>query len=122
MMFINKKGQGVSMTYIVIAALALIVLVVIVLFFTGGMENLFEKIKGTTEGAGGEKTVWISQCKIYCSSGQIEVFNSAEFGDGETCSSLGVECEESEEEEVSTSISFEEFDALDPETKRITIL
>ena len=64
----DKKGQGISMTYIVIAALALIVLIVIFLFFTGGMERMFEKITKTTDSAGQEFALLISQCKIYCST------------------------------------------------------
>jgi hypothetical protein len=38
----NKKGQGLSLTTIIVAALALIVLVVLVMVFTGRI-NVFEK-------------------------------------------------------------------------------
>lgn len=94
-MFFDKKAQGISMTYIVIAALALIVLIVIVLFFTGGMEKLFKAEVGVVEGAGGEQATWISRCRAYCSAGQIEVFNSVKFGDDKkSCSNLGVKCDE----------------------------
>jgi len=104
---LNKKAQGISMTYIVIAALALIVLIVIVLFFTGGMETLFKKVTKTTEESGDEKVIWISKCKLFCTTeknekGDCPNFCNTEFGRGEdkwSCSdsvegirSLGVDC------------------------------
>jgi len=89
----DKKGQGISMTYIVIAALALIVLIVIVLFFTGGMETMFERVVGTTEEGGDQEAVWIAQCKAYAAAKQVEVCENAEFGSNKmTCSDLWVEC------------------------------
>ena len=41
-MVLNKKGQGLSLTTIIVAALALIVLVVLVMVFTGRI-GIFEK-------------------------------------------------------------------------------
>lgn len=36
-----KKGQGISLTFIVVAALSLVALVVLILFFTGGVDKIF---------------------------------------------------------------------------------
>ena len=95
MLLSDKKGQGISMTYIVIAALALIVLIVIFLFFTGGMERLFERQTETVESVGDEEAIWRAQCKSYCTMGQYEVFNKVTFGDEKkNCVGLGVKCDD----------------------------
>ena len=44
----KKKAQGLSMTTIVVAALALLVLVVLALVFTGRMGNFASGVKQTT--------------------------------------------------------------------------
>ncbi len=44
-----KKGQGLSMNVVVIAAVAVIVLVVLVAIFTGQMGGFTEGLEGTTE-------------------------------------------------------------------------
>jgi len=79
----NKRGQGISMEFIIIAAIALIVLIVIILFFTGGLEKIFtgqKDVIGTVSDS--QKEIWRSQCKLYCSLGQKENFQSKVF-DGE---------------------------------------
>ncbi|MBU4502888.1 MAG: hypothetical protein KKA79_09910 [Nanoarchaeota archaeon] len=95
----NKKGQGISMTYIIVAALALVVLVTIILFFTGGLQTLFQSQKETVEGATNQqKEIWRGQCNLYCSLGQTDNFQGKSFeatdGSTYTCDTLGVECEE----------------------------
>ena len=76
----DKKGQGISMEFIIIAAISLIVLIVIILFFTGGLEKIFggqKEIVGTVSDQ--QKEIWRSQCKLYCSVGQRENFINKEF-------------------------------------------
>jgi len=95
----NKKGQGISMTYIIIAALALVVLVVIILFFTGGLQTLFQQQKETVAGATDQQLeIWRGQCKLYCSLEQRENFLQKEFTAKDdityTCKTLDVECGE----------------------------
>lgn len=63
----NKKGQGISMTYIIIALLALVVLVVIILFFTGGMQKLFGQTAEVGEVTEQQMSLWRTQCDLYCS-------------------------------------------------------
>jgi len=82
----DKKGQGISMTYIVIAALALIVLIVIVLFFTGGMETMFKKITETTGGQ--DNAIAISQCRLYCTTNNEAAWDAYETEDGKKCGGL----------------------------------
>jgi len=103
----DKKGQGISMTYIVIAALALIVLIVIFLFFTGALGEMFSRQTEIVEASAEDRAVWISQCKLHCSlekneDGNCPSFCSAKFEkDGMVYScrgtvagseNLGVEC------------------------------
>ena len=75
----NKKGQGISMTYIIIALLALIVLVVIILFFTGGMEKIFGQTKVIGEVSEQQKAVWRGQCRVFCSIGDEGSFCNTVF-------------------------------------------
>lgn len=70
----SKKGD-ISMNYIVIAAIALIVLIVIVLAFTGKLQMIFKSQTETVKEATDQQLeVWRSQCKLYCSLGQKDNF------------------------------------------------
>ena len=64
----QKKGQGLPLTTIVIAILVVVVLVVIVAFFLGGTTGLTNTIKrvffGTT--AGTDQTLAVETCRQYC--------------------------------------------------------
>lgn len=64
---LNKKGQGLSMNYIVVALLALAVLVVIILFFTGGMQKIFGQTAQAGEITEQQMSIWRKQCELYCS-------------------------------------------------------
>ena len=76
----NKRGQGISMTYIIVAALALVVLITIILFFTGGLQKLFKAQQETVEGATDQQLeIWRGQCKLYASLGQEESWNQHKF-------------------------------------------
>lgn len=75
-----KKGD-ISMTYIVVAALALVALIVIILFFTGGMSKL---IKGQTEVIAGtvpdwQIQAWSTRCKFACTSNNIKDYCTTPF-------------------------------------------
>jgi len=65
----NKKGQGISMTYIIIAALALVVLITIIIFFTGGMQALIGGQKEVVEGVVPDWKIktWTTRCEFACS-------------------------------------------------------
>jgi len=103
----DKKGQGISMTYIIIAALALVVLVVIILFFTGGIGSLFGQQKDATEGATEQqKEIWRGQCKLYCTLGQKEnwckhIFKDSKDSEGKW---MAYVCNDDSKSYVSTNI------------------
>lgn len=80
----NKKGQEISMTYIVVAAIALVVLIVAILFFTGGLQAIFKAQKETVAGATDQQLeIWRGQCKLYCSLEQKESWEKHEFKAGD---------------------------------------
>lgn len=64
----NKKAQGLSMSMLVVAALAVMVLLLVGVFFTGGFKavgtNMVDFVRGSTGGAGGaaDETVCLSWC------------------------------------------------------------
>ena len=78
----NKKGQGISMTYIIIAALALVVLVVIVLFFTGGIQSLVGGQKDVLKGTVPDWQIqtWSGRCKLACSTDNVKDYCETKFG------------------------------------------
>ena len=80
----DKKGQGISMTYIIIAALALVVLVVIIMFFTGGLQKLFGQQTDIVGGSTDQQyEIWRGQCKLYCSLGQQESWEKHVFDESQ---------------------------------------
>ncbi len=69
----NKRGQGgLSMDTIIIAVIAIIVLLLIVTFFTGGMANVFGKIRNvfSTGTAGTDIDLAKKSCESYCERAQ----------------------------------------------------
>jgi len=115
----DKKGQGISMTYIIIAALTLVVLVVIIMFFTGGLQSLFEKQTTTVEGSIDQQLeIWRNQCKLYCTMEKNKLGNCPNFcnykpgknnefyscqGNIEGTKSLDISCESSLIKETPTN-------------------
>ncbi|MSR86285.1 hypothetical protein EXS74_02725 [Candidatus Woesearchaeota archaeon] len=79
MVILNKKGMDISLNFIILAVLALIALIVIALFFTGGLTNLF----GQTEDVGSigsEKVaLYTAKCNFYCSSRDKTAWNNPQF-------------------------------------------
>jgi len=93
------------MTYIIIAALALVVLVVIILFFTGGIGSLFGQQKDAVDDVSEQQLeIWRGQCKMHCKLEKNKQGNCPNFCNyekkGWSCmgtvpgtDSLGVDCE-----------------------------
>ena len=59
-----KKGQGLSINFIVIAAIAALVLVLVIAFTVGGLGGFFRKMTGATQTA--EKGTDISTARASC--------------------------------------------------------
>ncbi len=70
----DKRGQeGLSMNTIIIAIIGIIVLLLIVTFFTGGMSTIFNKIRGVFGGgtAGYDVDLAKAQCQSYCERAKL---------------------------------------------------
>ncbi len=78
----SKKGQGLPMNTIVIAALVLVVLVVLIMIFTGRMGGFTRSIQDCAE-KGGE-CVSGSECDL--DKGSLPIARG-ECGDGKICCS-----------------------------------
>ncbi len=63
----NKRGQGMSITTLVLLVLAIIVLVVVVLGFTKGWDYIFDKIGLLPD----DLTSAAEACKTYAGSGSL---------------------------------------------------
>ena len=88
----NKKGFALSVNYLVVAILALIVLVAISVYFTGGVKYLFGQQKKIIETSADTKTIWRNSCELWCAVESVE-WRKHKFGDEELdCKGLGVDC------------------------------
>jgi len=65
---INKKGVELSMNVIIIAILAILVLVILALFFTGGIKSLFTKITSLYSGQLTDVSSKIASCNAICNT------------------------------------------------------
>lgn len=107
----NKRGATeLSMNTIILAIIAIIVLLLIVTFFTGGLSTVFGKIRDVFKGgtAGYDVDLAKAQCQSYCERAKLlsndqwgtSTFCSQKFNiagaDGSTsekgCRELGVSC------------------------------
>jgi len=66
---INKKGMDISLNFIILAVLALIALIVIALFFTGGLTNLFKQTEEVGSVSAEKIALYASRCEFYCATG-----------------------------------------------------
>ncbi len=65
----DRKGD-LSINYIVMIAIALVVLVVIILFFTGALKTMFSKVEIYSNVDSTTKQIWTNQCDLACQSGR----------------------------------------------------
>ncbi len=61
-MFKNEKAQGISITTIIVAAIALVVLVILIAIFTGKMGGFTQQLESCSEKAG-ECVASVAACK-----------------------------------------------------------
>ncbi len=78
-MKINKKGMEISLNFVIIAVLALVALIVIALFFTGGMSKIFTKQATVVKLTDQEMSLLEAGCDTYCSLCQEGMFNAPPF-------------------------------------------
>lgn len=80
----NKKGQGISMQFVVLAALALIVLIVVALVFSKGIESILGKQKQVVgiQLDAAEVEFIASKCKLWCTNNELVFFDEHDFNKG----------------------------------------
>lgn len=75
----NKKGVEISLNFIIIAALALIALIVIALFFLGGAETIFQREKEVVQLSAQTITLAKQSCSFACTMRNREGYNNPSF-------------------------------------------
>lgn len=81
-MILNKKGMDLSLNFLIIAALAIIALIVIALFFTGGITKLFQKEADIVQASQQELALAKANCAFWCEFGNKESFENPPFSEG----------------------------------------
>ena len=75
----NKRGMELSMNFIIIAALAVIVLIVGAIFFMGGFGEITDSAKQATGLSTQELTLAETTCKTACAFNSESQWNSPDF-------------------------------------------
>lgn len=75
----NKRGMDISLNFIILAVLALVALIVIALFFTGGLTNLFKQQEEVGSISAEKIALAKSKCQLYCTTDNYDSWNSPVF-------------------------------------------
>jgi hypothetical protein len=85
---LNKRGQGLSVTTIIVAIIGLIILVAIILMLTGklgafgeGAESVGNPLETCIAGQGGD----LKELGVECDAGDVEIVASDSLGTGKKC-------------------------------------
>src|SRR3989338_5358954 len=79
MVILNKKGMDISLNFIILAVLALIALIIIALFFTGGLTNLFGQTEDVASISSEKVALYSSKCEFYCTTGNKDAWDRPDF-------------------------------------------
>lgn len=77
MKMLNTKGMDISLNFIILAVLALIALIVIALFFTGGLTNLFKQQQEVGSISSEKVALYTSKCNFYCTTSDQQSWDQA---------------------------------------------
>ena len=77
----SKRGEGLSLNFIIVAILALITLIVIALFFTGGITKLFGIEKDISKVSIDPQIRSLSEttCNFHCTNQNENAYNNPSF-------------------------------------------
>jgi len=81
-MALNNKGQGLPLSFIVIAAISALVLILVIAFTIGGLGGFFKQI--TIAGGGSDLSTVQSACQNSCNTAQL-VTSLAQFKSSDYC-------------------------------------
>ncbi|MCR4323863.1 MAG: hypothetical protein NUV37_02755 [Nanoarchaeota archaeon] len=71
----NKRGQGMSITTIILIVIGIVVLVILIWGFSTGWNNLWDKVSGRTSSSNVDDVV--AGCKVACDTGARDDFCNA---------------------------------------------
>ena len=63
----NKKAMDISLNFIILAVLALIALILVAMFFTGGLQKLFGDTSDIGSTSAEQYAYYRTKCEYYCS-------------------------------------------------------
>ena len=78
---LNKKGMDISLNFIILAVLALIALIIIALFFTGGLTNLFKQTEEVGSISSEKIALFASKCEFYCTTEDENAWKNPDLPD-----------------------------------------
>jgi hypothetical protein len=94
----HKRAQSIPTNTIIILVLGLVVLALLILYFTGGMQSLWKQIQQKAGIVSGSESEAREMCNAWCSVGNKEVCTHKFSIDingktvQKTCPDLGVTC------------------------------
>ncbi len=77
----NKKGMDISLNFVILAVLALIALILVALFFTGGLGALFKQTEEVGSTSTEQLALYKSKCSLYCATDDETSWNNPGFPD-----------------------------------------
>lgn len=88
----HKKAQSLPTSTIILMILGLVVLVLLILYFTGGLKSLMDILKGKTGVYSGTRAEAVSYCETLCDAENVQFckqsFVFSEGGEEEFCKDL----------------------------------
>lgn len=75
----NKKGMDISLNFIILAVLGLIALILIALFFTGGLSNLFKQTEDVGSTSAEQVALYKTKCNFYCTTDDEGSWTNPDF-------------------------------------------
>ncbi|HIJ05218.1 hypothetical protein J4424_05145 [Candidatus Woesearchaeota archaeon] len=94
MVILNKKGMDISLNFIILAVLALIALIIIALFFTGGLTNLFGQTEDVASISSEKIALFTSKCEFYCTTENQNAWDDPDLPEEMKTNSIYDSCEE----------------------------
>lgn len=108
MVILNKKGMDISLNFIILAVLALIALIIIALFFTGGLTNLFSQTEDVASISSEKIALFTSKCEFYCTTEDENAWKNPDLPEEMATNSAYDSCEELTGKTYTTDCASEE--------------
>ena len=74
--------MDISLNFVILAVLALIALILVALFFTGGLSNLFQQTEEVGSTSNEQLALYKSKCSLYCATDNKDSWDFPGFPEG----------------------------------------